>query len=301
MTSPMLEIQHLSVRYGSRLRVSDVNIKLYAGQILAVLGPNGAGKTTLLRTIVGFRQPSAGTIKVLGQTSEQLGRHLRSSLAFVQAGLALLSKSTAQQHFDFGRSVQPHWNNDLAQELATEFGFPLDRDVIRLSSGQRAALAATFALASQPKVLLLDEVTNNLDPETRITLLNRLIAFAADGGAIMLATHLLSEAESIADQVAFMRDGQLIRQGNLDQMRESHHHVRFRLKAPASEAQLESVRRNSNVREVEVRDHNLYVKIGGDSQATIALLTDLLEPQDVEVSSVNLETLYLETLKGVTK
>ena len=117
----------------------------------------------------------------------------------------------------------------------------------------------------------------------------------------MLATHLLSEAESIADQVAFMREGQLIRQGNLDQMRESHHHVRFRLKAPASEAQLESVRRNSNVREVEIRDHDLYVKISGDSQATLALLTSLLEPQDVEVSSVNLEALYLETLKGVTK
>ena len=301
MSVPMLEIQHLSVRYGSHLRVSDVNIKLYAGQILAILGPNGAGKTTLLRTIIGFRRPSGGTINVLGQTSEQLGKHLRSSLAFVQAGLALLSKSTAQQHFDFGRSVQPRWNTTLAQELAEEFGFPLDRDVIRLSSGQRAALAATFALASQPKVLLLDEVTNNLDPETRITLLNRLIAFAADGGSIMVATHLLSEAESIADRVAFMREGQLIRQGNLDQMRESHHHVRFRLVTAPSDAQLESVRRNLNVLEVEIRDRDLYVKIGRDSQATIALLTDLLEPQDVEVSNVNLETLYLETLKGVAK
>lgn len=208
-----VEVRHLTKRFGSLVAVDDLSFAVEPGRVTGFLGPNGAGKTTTLRMLLDLVRPTSGTATIDGVAY----RELPDPLGTVGAALEATS-------FHPGRSGRDH-----LRVLAAATGIPDSRvdELLELtgipafarsragtySMGMRQRLALAGALLGDPRVLLLDEPANGLDPEGIRWLRGFLRHLSAEGKTILVSSHLLAEVEQTADDVVIITNGQLVRQG----------------------------------------------------------------------------------------
>ncbi|MEY1554326.1 ABC transporter ATP-binding protein [Yoonia sp. R2331] len=219
----MISIENLSFRYGGadfRLRVPAFSLQ--NKERVAIVGPSGSGKTTLLNLIAGILTPEAGTIDVAGTdvatlSDTQRRRFRASTIGFVFQDFALLDYLSARQNILYPYRITPALTltaaaRDRAEALATACGIgdKLDRHPTALSQGEQQRVAICRALVTQPKLILSDEATGNLDPDSKARILDLLFEQAAEAGAAVLAvTHdheLLPRFERVLDFAQF-REG----------------------------------------------------------------------------------------------
>ena len=212
---PELEVRGLTKRYGRTVAVDDLSFAVEAGRVTGFLGPNGAGKTTTMRALLGLLRPSAGDALVEGSPPVEMGDPLRTIGAALEA--------TA---FHPGRSGRNHLRT-LAAAAAiprarveevlemVELTGAADRRVKGYSLGMRQRLALAAALLGEPRILILDEPANGLDPQGMRWLRDLLRAQAAEGRTVLVSSHLLSEVAQTADELVMIRAGKLIAQTTL--------------------------------------------------------------------------------------
>ena len=223
-----MEVEGLTVRYGSLVAVDSVSFTAAAGQITAVLGPNGAGKTSTIEVCEGYRTPSAGRVRVLGldpasdqrRLSEQMGVMLQEGGVYPSARVV-----DTVRHYTalYGKGVDP-----LALVERVGMSARAKAPWRRLSGGERQRLSLALALAAKPAVAFLDEPTSGVDVNGRDTIRGIVRELAADGCAVVLATHELDEAERVADRVIIFDGGSVIADGTLAELRKGHDEIRFR-------------------------------------------------------------------------
>lgn len=211
----MIEVDHLSKHYGSVKAVDDVSFAVPAGRVVGFLGPNGAGKSTAMRCLTGLSTPTAGTARVLGRPYRDL--------ANPATHVGVLLDASAQHAGRTGTEVLT-----LAAQL---IGAPAGRvnemlSVVGLSPkeakrriggyslGMRQRLGIAHALLGDPEVLVLDEPANGLDPGGIRWMRDLLRAFADQGGAVLLSSHLLNEVELVADDLVVIGHGRIVAQGS---------------------------------------------------------------------------------------
>lgn len=192
MTTPLLEASGLRVERGGRVLFSGVSLVVERGEKVAVTGPSGSGKTSLLSVLAGLAAPEAGTLTRAG-ASVPPGR-LPAGTAAVLQGFGLVSLLTAAENVEIGlraAGLAPRAAMEAAAEALADLGLAehVDHLVQELSGGQQQRVAVARALASRPELLIADEPTAEQDAVTRELVLARMFAVAADGGAIVLATH----------------------------------------------------------------------------------------------------------------
>jgi ABC-2 type transport system ATP-binding protein len=208
----VIEIDHLTKRFGKTLAVDDLSFRVRGGAISGFLGPNGAGKTTTLRIVLGLVRSTSGSARVMGRPYRELDSPIR------QVGAVLEASS-----FHPGRSGRNH-----LRVLAAATGFPEARvdEVLALvqltgdarrrvggySLGMRQRLSLAAALLGDPRVLVLDEPANGLDPQGIRWLRDLLRAFADEGRTILISSHVLAEVEQIADEVVIIHRGRFVAQ-----------------------------------------------------------------------------------------
>lgn len=208
----MIEVDHLTKRFGKTLAVDDLSFRVREGAITGFLGPNGAGKTTTLRIILGLVRPTAGQATVTGRLYRDLADPSRQVGAVLEA-----------QSFHPGRSGRGH-----LQVVATAAGIARARveDVLSLvqltadagrrvggySMGMRQRLSLAAALLGDPRVLVLDEPANALDPQGIRWLRELLRSLAGEGRTILISSHVLAEIEQIADEVVIIHRGKFVEQ-----------------------------------------------------------------------------------------
>lgn len=216
----MLEIQSLSVTYGSHLILDDINLKIHSGEVLALIGPNGAGKTTLIRSVSGVLASHSGGVYVDGKNLLSLTTAQRAScLAVVPQARNLPESFTVRQTVLMGRTPYLNWlghpdRSDLVQvQRALEQTHLLElaeRRVGELSGGEQQRVLLARALAQTTPILLLDEPTAHLDLQHQTVLLNLVQRLAREQGlAILMALHDLNLAGLYADRVALLVGGRL--------------------------------------------------------------------------------------------
>lgn len=200
--------KQLSKKYDARTALDGVNLSLQQGEALALLGPNGAGKTTLVHCLLGLISPDAGEVRLFGadpqipQTRTRVGAVLQLS--------ALPAKLTPWELLSLHASYFP---NPIAPERALAL---CNADALahrrcgELSGGERRRVEIAIALIAQPKLLILDEPTVGLDPMMRRALIDAIQTLKRSGVAILLTTHLLDEAQTIADRVAVLQQGRIL-------------------------------------------------------------------------------------------
>jgi ABC-2 type transport system ATP-binding protein len=225
MSSPVLEADGLSKRYGRRVALSDCSLSIPAGHVVGLVGPNGAGKTTLLHLAMGLLRPGSGVIRVLGE-SPASGPAQLMSVGFVAQDTPIYAGLSVADHLRFGAHTNPGWDQRLADERIGMLGLDRSQKAGNLSGGQRAQLALTLAIAKNPELLILDEPVASLDPLARREFLQSLMAFIADHGAsVILSSHLVSDLERVCDYLVVLVDSRVRVAGEVEDLLAIHHRV----------------------------------------------------------------------------
>jgi ABC-2 type transport system ATP-binding protein len=212
-----IEVQDVSKRFGEVQAVRGVTFAVEQGSVCALLGANGAGKTTTIAMLLGLVKPSAGAIRVLGRDLEKHRYEVLGRMNFSSPYVDLPQRLTVIENLTvYGRLYGvPDLEARLA-ELARrlEITALLKREYRTLSAGQKTRVALAKALINTPEVLLLDEPTASLDPDTADRIRTMLTDYQRDTGAtIVLASHNMSEVERISDRVLMMRGGEIVDRG----------------------------------------------------------------------------------------
>ncbi len=177
---------------------------------MGLVGPNGAGKTTLLSLTVGLLAPTEGKIAVFGEASRAHTADTLARVSYLAQDRPLYGGFTVADMFHFGRSMNPRWDQALAQARVETLGIPLKRKVKALSGGQQAQVALTMALAKRAPLLALDEPVASLDPIARLEFMRDVMAEAADTGlTVIIASHVISELERVCDWLLVLTGGRL--------------------------------------------------------------------------------------------
>lgn len=214
--SPPLVVQDLCKRYKSGLWANqDISLTGNRGEILGILGPNGAGKTTLVRQITTELMPTSGSVHVMGYDAIREPTKVKTLLGVVPQEAMLFDYLTVFQHLRIFAKLRGFKARDSAKradELVTELRLGQHRDVpIRdLSGGLRRRILVGIAALAQPSVLVLDEPTTGLDPQSRRDLWSSLRRYRDAGALILITTHYMEEAEALCDRVGIILDGKLL-------------------------------------------------------------------------------------------
>jgi ABC-2 type transport system ATP-binding protein len=220
----MIDVERLRCAYGSLLAVDDLSFTARPGEICGLLGPNGAGKTTCISCICGLLKPTAGRVSVMGHSAADDGRRARESLGVVPQEIALYDDLSAAENLAYwGGAFRMHGRNlhDRVQEVLEWVGLA-DRarePVARFSGGMKRRLNFACGIVHRPKVLLLDEPTVGVDPQSRVRLLELTRELARDGATVLYTTHYMEEAESLCDRVVIIDHGRILAQGTLPELR----------------------------------------------------------------------------------
>ncbi len=227
MTDPTavaaIDVRDLVKHFGAVRAVDGVSFTLPRGGILGLLGGNGAGKTTTIGMLMGLILPDGGSIRVLGHDMPRERDAVLGRMNFESPYADMPHRLTVRQNLTvFGKLYQV---TDLAARIAQltndfELGAFIDRPAGKLSAGQKTRVALAKALLNAPDVLLLDEPTASLDPDTADWVRGRLEAFrAASGAAILLASHNMPEVERLCDEVVIMAEGRIAERGTPAELR----------------------------------------------------------------------------------
>ena len=295
-----IEVSGLSMAYGDLLVLDDLDLVIPRGQTVALLGPNGAGKTTTVEILEGFRRPSAGTVRVLGQDPARADEEWRARVGVVLQSWRDHPKWQVRELVDVAGAYYAAWSTDdtlrpwPTTDLLERVGLSshATHRIEKLSGGQRRRLDVAVGLVGRPELLFLDEPSTGLDPVGRRDL-HDLIGDVSDlDTTILLTTHDLTEAEKLADRVIVLAGGRYIADGTADELRQA-------------------VSEGSQVRWRDLATGELHADTTADPTS---FLRDLLaaRPEEIEVIEVaraSLEDAYLELvtraeagqdLRGVT-
>jgi ABC-2 type transport system ATP-binding protein len=236
----MIEVNHLSKRYGRHLAVRDVSFSVARGEIIGFLGPNGAGKTTTLRMLTGYLPPSSGSATVAGFDIFRQSIEARKRIGYMPENVPLYDDMRVREYLNFRARIKGLSNGDARRRVSHVVDTcgldAVKRKMIKtLSKGYRQRVGLADALVHQPDLLILDEPTNGLDP-VQIRQIRELIRHLSLNHTVLISTHILSEVEMIASRVVIIDAGKIkaadTPQNLISEMRAAGR-VQVELQAPA--------------------------------------------------------------------
>lgn len=216
--APAIEVAHLSKHFGGVTAVDDISFAVARGSVTGLLGGNGAGKTTTIGMIMGLILPTAGSVHVLGADMGRDRYHVLARMNFESPYVDMPHRLTVRQNLTvfaelYGVDQAEARIRRLAEDLA--FADLLDRPAGQLSAGQKTRVALAKALLNDPEVLLLDEPTASLDPDTADWVRGHLESYRrAKGATILLASHNMNEVERLCDRVIMLKQGRIVGDGS---------------------------------------------------------------------------------------
>jgi len=209
MTDSALEIRNLRKRYGQKVAVDDLSLRVADGEIFGILGPNGAGKTTTVECAEGLRRPDGGTVRVFGIDPYRDRREARTLVGAQLQESQLQDKLTVAEAIELYASFYPRPADTEA--LLHRLGLTEKRDTRykKLSGGQKQRLSIALALVGSPRLVVFDELTTGLDPAARRESWRLVEELRHDGVTVLLVTHYADEAERLCDRVALIQAGRV--------------------------------------------------------------------------------------------
>ncbi len=219
----MIETHELTKDFDSFRAVDSVTLTVEAGTVLALLGPNGAGKTTSVRMMTSILAPTSGWARVAGYNVVTQAEQVRAHVGVLTEQHGLYERMKALEYLDFFGQVYglpPAARRRRARELMARFGLAdaLDKRLGEYSKGMKQKLALVRAMLHDPPVLLLDEPTSAMDPQSAKQVRDAIIELQRDERTFLITTHNLTEAQALADRIAIIRRGRIIANGTLDDL-----------------------------------------------------------------------------------
>ncbi|HZZ59392.1 MAG TPA: ABC transporter ATP-binding protein [Opitutaceae bacterium] len=215
----LLNVTSVTVRYGALTALADIDLTIDAGEFFGLLGPNGAGKSTLMSTIAGLRRPNEGAVAIDGRSAGDPAA--RAALGLVPQGLALYPDLTAQENLEIFGALQGLGGAELRERVAELLkAVQLEdrrHDVVKsYSGGMKRRLNLAAGLLHRPKLLLCDEPTVGVDPQSRNAIFELLERLNAGGMTIIYSTHYMEEASRLCSRIGIIDHGRMLALGSLD-------------------------------------------------------------------------------------
>ena len=220
--SLVVEMRHVAKRFGTVPALSELNILVPRGRITVLLGPNGAGKTTAIRVITGALDPDRGHVRTFDMDPLRDGEEVRRRCGIVSAKPALYDRLSGWDNLAYSAELYGLGRNATAEirAAAERFGIieALDQQVGGYSTGMKTRLALARSVLHQPELLLFDEPTSGLDPESSHAVLQLIREMTDEGRTVVMCTHLLIEAEGLADQIVVLESGTDLMSGSQEEL-----------------------------------------------------------------------------------
>jgi len=227
--TPVIELEGLGVRFGTRDILKGLTCSL-SGRTIGLLGPNGAGKSTLINTLLGFYQPSGGTARIFGHDIRTQTKQIRGIVGYMPENDAFIANMTAVSFIRFMGELSG-LPSEAALERAHESLFYVGlgesryRKVGTYSLGMKQLAKLAQAIVHGPKLIILDEPTNGLDPPARLRMIRMIKEMREVHGVhIVLCSHLLRDVEEICEEVLILKDGRIVHYSNLEEERRANRH-----------------------------------------------------------------------------
>jgi ABC-2 type transport system ATP-binding protein len=292
----VIEVSGLRKEYGRTVAVADVTFEVEAGEIFGLLGPNGSGKTTTVECLQGLRRADAGRLRVFGLDPATDAAKLRRLVGSQLQDSALPDRLRVGEALELFSAISP--GGPPWRRLLDEWGLADRRDTAfaNLSGGQRQRLFVALALVSDPRLVVLDEMTTGLDPAARRVAWDLVSAVRDRGATVLLVTHFMDEAQRLCDRMAVLSRGRVLASGTASELiaaQQPETVVRFSAPPDADLSFLSAVR---GVRDVGRADEvTVVVRGSGPLLARIAhaLVERGMEPDDLAAHAPTLEDAYL--------
>ena len=212
-----IEISNLTKNFGDLTALDDVTVSLEQGQIVGLLGPNGSGKTTLIKILNGLLQPTSGSVTINGSAP---GVETKKVVAYLPDRNALPDYMTASQLMDIYEDFFEDFDRLKAEAMVDDLGINRKQTMKKMSKGTKEKLQLCLVMARQAQVYLLDEPIGGVDPATRDYILRTIISNYNENAVVLISTHLISDVESVLDDVVFLKDGRVVLHKAADEIRE---------------------------------------------------------------------------------
>lgn len=304
----LVEVQNLFKRYApdAPYAVDDVSFEIHTGELFSLLGPNGAGKTTAISMISTLLKPTAGAVRVDGRDAQRDPMAVRRVIGVAPQELALYDDLSAHENLRFWGEMRGLHGAELAQEIAEKLALMelTDRAKDRVgtfSGGMKRRLNLAVALLGHPKLLMLDEPTVAIDPQSRRYILDWVKKLREQGVTILYTTHYMEEAQELSDRIGIIDHGKLIALGTLDELIQlvgQHETLRLQLLQEHGGAELAAaLPALDGVIAASATDGEVLVNVTS-TEATLAAVigaaTGLgLSVRTIEIREPNLEAVFL--------
>lgn len=278
-----VQIQGLSKSFSGQSVLKNLDWQIAPGSIVGLLGRNGAGKSTLIECLLGLRDIDGGTTSLYGENTAQLSADTKAKIAYVPQRSDLFEWLTARQMLAYFQQLYPRWNEAKVQSLMQAWDLPFDKVINKLSIGQKQRLSIIRALAHEPELLILDEPVSSLDPAGRRDFLRELIDSVIDKQTtIVFSTHILSDLERVAMDVAFLHEGHIVHQQSLDDMMDNT------VRVSAGYTVLQQLQPQKILRRFAQGDGRLLAQFSAEQ------LQALQSRTDVRIDKLSLEDIFIE-------
>ncbi len=229
-----ISIYSLTKYYGKQLGIGELSLNVPKGCIYGFLGPNGAGKTTTIRMLLGFLNPTAGTARIAGFDILEDSIEVRKRVGYLPGEVRLAGHLNGYSTIEFISGLRRCDCRKRSEELADILDLDLTQKVRFYSKGMRQKLGIILAMMHEPEILILDEPTTSLDPLVQQTVYELLKTHADNGGTVFFSSHIINEVERICDRVAIIRNGRLVENAEIRELRsKSIQHIRVILEQGA--------------------------------------------------------------------
>lgn len=305
----MINIKNVLKKYGNNTAIDDLSLDIKEGEIFGLLGPNGAGKTSLINAIIGLNKIDKGDIFIFGKTLDENEKEIKRQMGIVPQDLAIYNDLTAYENIDLFASLYGLKGKEKNNNINEVLGFvglldKKDEYPKSFSGGMKRRLNIAVAIVHQPKLVIMDEPTVGIDPQSRNKILESVRILNKRGTTIIYTTHYMEEVEAVCSNIGIIDSGKLIAKGSKEELKnlvQDEEKAIFKIK-PLDINLLEDIRNIEGVNSAIKKDESLEI-IWNREESKLSNIVKLIGSKDdiniesIKVESPNLETVFL-TLTG---
>jgi len=288
----VLDVKNINKSYKNKKVLKDISFSINEGEIVALIGPNGAGKTTIMKIISNLLSSDSGSVKICGLSANKNREDYFYKFSSIIETPALYENLSGYDNINFIRKI-----NNISKEKMNEIlefvdiGSSIKNKVKNYSLGMKQRLALGIALIKEPKLLILDEPTNGLDPNGVIEFRELLKKFASENGiSVLISSHILSELDKISTRILFIKDGELV---NLEKVEKTENYQTILLTVKNPKEILSIMSKFDFIDKLSINNNDVIINI--EKNKTSKLIS-LLIKQDIEYSNIQIENNNIEKI-----
>ncbi|MBK3494737.1 ABC transporter ATP-binding protein [Viridibacillus sp. YIM B01967] len=297
----VVEIENLVKEFKERKAVNNVNISIKEGEIFGFLGPNGAGKTTTINALVGLTSPNSGSIRILGDSTAKHRKKVNKNIGLVPQDIAIFEDLKAKENVEFFGRLYGLRGTELKERVqaALEFTGLWDRRKEypkKFSGGMKRRLNIACAIVHQPKLIIMDEPTVGVDPQSRNHILRSIVELNKRGSTIIYTSHYMEEVEEVCGNIAIMDNGEVIAQGTSDELKKlisSEKRMDITLKK-VTQYLIDELNQIDGIKSCTVENQIMTILYEQKNDLFLSLVIETITKYNAEIIAIDVENPSLE-------